>query len=140
MVVTDEMFINTVKIGLSDDFTLTHQPNRIEIMKCVTNRIALEYFEYEPYGFKPAWFLKLKEKGKVFEYKKSGQGEILNGKEWRKFTTGDKIFIDEFQQIGKVDSNLSTSYFKPLDENRDSCATFNEKIEDAKYKFMENLK
>lgn len=109
-------------------------------MKCVTNRVALEYFEYDPYGYKPEWFLKMKNIGKAFEYVKTNEGEILNGDEWRKFKTGDKLYLDEFGQVGKVDSNLASSYFKPLDESRDTCAIFNEKIEDAKHKFIESMK
>lgn len=109
-------------------------------MKYVTNRLVLDAFEYEPYGLKPEWFIKMVECGKAFEYKKTNNGEIKNNKEWRKFETGDKLYIDENMQVGIIPAALLSKYCKPLDENREEAVVFNKKIDYAIETYGASLK
>ena len=106
--------------------------------KYITNRLTIEAFEYDPYGEKPEWFINMIIIGKAFEYKKHGYGEIKNGLEWRRFETGDKVYIDENEEIGIIKASLFSKFCNPIDDSREASAMFKEKINEAIYNQMNN--
>ena len=67
-------------------------------MKYETKTWAFDAFEYDPYGEKPEWFLKLLLEGKAFEYPKAERQyvEFRDKRDQHKAFVGDWIIRDVF--------------------------------------------
>lgn len=73
-------------------------------MKYKTKKWTFDAFEYDPYGLKPAWWLKMIEKGKAHEFKPRNDKGIYyatfeDKRSQHKAFVGDYITRDQFGRI-----------------------------------------
>ena len=108
-------------------------------MTYVTTRIALEAFAYDPYDFRPEWWINMCQQGKAWEYKETKDAPAYAEVNNQRAEIGDKIYLDETGHVGVLTASRFSKMTKPLNPEREAAAMFKERLEDAKYKFTNEL-
>lgn len=103
----------------------------------VTTRIALEAFEYDPYGEKPEWFVKMVKEGKAFEYSETKKRKAYAELNGRIANIGDRICLDETGYISVYTAERFARCAKPIDKTKEAASMFIERIKDAAHNMMD---
>jgi hypothetical protein len=103
----------------------------------VTTRVALDFFEYDPYGLKPDWWQKMVVNGKAFEHVEHATFNTPNATYHPK--TGDRIFLTEYGELGVWTPEQFKVRCRLLDKTKDAAPMFKERVSAGCFKFMDGL-
>jgi hypothetical protein len=104
----------------------------------VTTRIALDCFEYDPYGYKPDWWQLSVICGQAFEHKEHATIKVTRGTLFPR--TGDRIYLTQDCELGVWTPEQFKVRCRHLDENKEAAALFKERSADGVHKYMEKLR
>ena len=107
-------------------------------MTYITTRVAMDVFEYDPYGYKPDWWQLMVISGRAFEHKEHATFHTHHGA--RHANTGDRIFLDETGYVGVMTPERFKRCCRMVDSKKDAAPMFIERCKDAVYKLTNELK